>query len=51
MIWLPQSGYKLRGGGSFEKYLNNPGHMKEENILTEIYVPVSKGNRIIKLTE
>lgn len=42
MIWLPQSGYKLRGGGSFERYLNNPDHVKEEDILTEIYIPVSK---------
>ncbi|WP_029904259.1 GyrI-like domain-containing protein [Prevotella sp. 10(H)] len=43
--WLPESGYKLRNGGSFEKYLNNPDHVSPDELLTEIYVPVAKRNR------
>lgn len=34
--WLPNSGYKLNGGGCFEKYLNNPDRVPAEDILTEI---------------
>lgn len=41
MEWLPKSNYKLRKGGAFEKYLNNPDKVSEDDILTEIYVPVS----------
>jgi len=40
--WLPDSGYKLNGGGCFEKYLNNPDHVPVGELLTEIYIPVSK---------
>ncbi|MDU1890414.1 MAG: AraC family transcriptional regulator [Dysgonomonas sp.] len=40
LLWLPSSEYKLRKGYSFEKYLNNPGKVSEEDLLTEIYVPV-----------
>ncbi|MFV0419262.1 MAG: GyrI-like domain-containing protein [Dysgonomonas sp.] len=40
--WLPESGYKLDGGGCFEKYLNNPDHVPTEELLTEIYIPVVK---------
>lgn len=40
--WLPQSEYKLRRMYSFEKYLNSPSQVKEENLLTEIFVPVRK---------
>jgi len=39
--WLPLSKYYLRKGSFFEKYLNNPSLVKEEDILTEIYIPVS----------
>jgi len=45
MKWLPESGYKLRKGCGFEKYLNNPDHVEEKDILTEIYVPVKKANK------
>lgn len=38
--WLPNSGYILRKGGGFEKYLNSPHYVAEEDILTEIYVPI-----------
>lgn len=40
--WLPESGYKLRRMYSFEKYLNSPSKVKEEELLTEIFVPVKK---------
>lgn len=40
--WLPQSGYGLSNMYAFEKYLNNPNHVPEEKLLTEIYVPVYK---------
>lgn len=40
--WLQENDYKLRKGCSFEKYLNNPDHVSEEDILTEIYIPVTK---------
>lgn len=40
--WLPQSGYKLRGGYAYEKYLNSPNNVSEDDILTEIYIPISK---------
>ncbi len=39
--WLPESGFQLRNNISFEKYLNNPNKVNEENLLTEIYIPVS----------
>lgn len=40
--WLPQSGYRLRRGYAFEKYLNSPNNVSDDDILTEIYIPVSK---------
>ncbi len=42
MRWLPGSDYKLRKGCGFEKYLNSPSHVKEKDLLTEIYVPIRK---------
>ena len=44
--WLPASPYRLRGTASFEKYLNNRGQVKEEELLTEIYIPVERDNTI-----
>ncbi len=40
MQWLPASGYQLRNSISFEKYLNNPGRVCEQDLLTEVYIPV-----------
>ena len=40
--WLPENKYKLRNSCSFEKYLNNPDHVAEEDIITEIYIPISE---------
>lgn len=38
--WFPTSKYKIRKGVFFEKYLNNPDLIQEEDILTEVYVPI-----------
>jgi len=38
--WFPESKYRPRKGVFFEKYLNNPHQVKEEDILTEVYIPV-----------
>lgn len=39
--WLPTSNYRLRQATFFEKYVTNPDQVKEEDIITEIYIPVS----------
>lgn len=44
MNWLPSSNYCLREMYSFEKYLNSPTMVSNEELLTEIYVPVKKRN-------
>ncbi|TCO06027.1 AraC family transcriptional regulator [Natronoflexus pectinivorans] len=38
--WLPSANFELRDSMSFEKYLNSPGGVPEEEILTEIYIPI-----------
>ncbi len=38
--WIPASGRTMRKAPCFEVYLNNPNSTAEENLLTEIYVPV-----------
>lgn len=38
--WLPNSEYRLRNSSSYEKYLNTPGRVKDEELLTEIYIPI-----------
>lgn len=42
IYWLPSSGYRLRKMYAFEKYLNSPSEVAEEELLTEIYVPIEK---------
>jgi len=39
-VWYPESGEMLRNVPSFEKYLTNPGKVKPENNITEIYIPI-----------
>lgn len=39
--WLPSANYRLRQATFFEKYINNPDIIKAEDIITEIYIPVS----------
>jgi AraC family transcriptional regulator len=38
--WLPESGYRLRNSVSFEKYLNSSETVTEEDLLTEVYIPI-----------
>jgi len=40
--WLPKNKYKIRRGLFFEKYLNNPNMVAEEDILTEVYIPIKE---------
>lgn len=46
--WFPESGLKIKGNMSFEKYLNNSSETKDEELRTEIYVPVSGGTYHLK---
>lgn len=39
--WLPSSGYRLRRATFFEKYVTNPDDVKKEDLITEIYIPIS----------
>jgi AraC family transcriptional regulator len=39
--WIPNSQYELRDVGFFEKYLNTPDFVTEDELLTEVYIPVS----------
>ena len=39
--WLPSSNYQLRRATFFEKYVTNLHQVKQEDIITEIYIPVS----------
>jgi len=38
--WLPKSGQRMRDGVSFEIYRNMPGQVPEEQLQTEIYIPL-----------
>ncbi|QJB56025.1 AraC family transcriptional regulator [Pseudodesulfovibrio sp. zrk46] len=38
--WLPQNGYELEAKPSFEVYLNDCTITPEEDLLTEVYIPV-----------
>jgi len=38
--WLPQSGYQLRMEQGYEKYMNHPDETPEDELITEIYVPI-----------
>lgn len=40
-VWLPQSGHRVGAGASFELYRNNPTMVKEEDLVTELYVPIA----------
>ena len=41
LYWLPRSKRNLRSGLPFEKYLNSPDQVAQEELLTEIWLPVS----------
>ena len=38
--WLPQSGYLPGNTFSFEIYLNTPGQVNSDELLTDVYIPV-----------
>lgn len=38
--WLPNINEKLRNSMPFEKYLNNPDKVKEDDLITEVYIPI-----------
>lgn len=42
--WLPASGYIQREPLTFEIYHNTPSEVPEDNLLTDIYIPVNKLN-------
>ncbi len=38
--WIDQSDYTFRDEPPFEKYLNTPQDVSEDELLTKIYIPV-----------
>ena len=40
--WIPNSKYELRDIAFFEKFLNSPDVVQQDNLLTEIYIPVTR---------
>jgi AraC family transcriptional regulator len=39
--WLPQHGYRLGEGITYERYLNTPGEAPPEQLRTELYAPIA----------
>ena len=40
-VWLPHSGERARHGfPGFEVYVNNPGEVEREDLITELYIPL-----------
>ena len=40
--WIPNSTYELRDIAFFEKFLNSPDVVKQDDLLTEVYIPVAR---------
>jgi AraC family transcriptional regulator len=40
--WLPNSGYRMGEGTTYEIYMNDPSHVAAEKIQTDLFIPVSK---------
>ncbi len=38
--WLPDNYDKIRNSNTFEKYINSPNEVKEEDLVTEVYIPM-----------
>jgi len=38
--WIPNSKYELRDMAFFEKFLNSPDVVKQDDLLTEVYIPI-----------
>lgn len=39
--WVPGSGNRIAGGACYEIYRNNPSNTRPEELLTDLYVPIS----------
>jgi AraC family transcriptional regulator len=39
--WLPASGHRLKDGPSIEIYRNTPGDVPKEQLVTELYLPLT----------
>ena len=39
--WLPRSGHRMTDGVSYEIYRNTPADTPKENLLTELYIPLT----------
>lgn len=40
--WAPQNGYEIRSMPSLEVYLNSPEETPEDELLTDVYIPIEK---------
>ena len=40
--WAPQNGYEIRSLPSLEMYLNSPEDTPEDELLTDVYIPIEK---------
>ena len=40
--WLPQSGYSLGSGPSYERYWNTPMNARPEQLKTDLYLPLAR---------
>ena len=38
--WIPNSEYELRDNAFFERFLNSPDVVEQDDLLTEVYIPV-----------
>ena len=41
--WAPQNGYEIRSAPCMEIYLNSPEDTPEDELMTDVHVPVGKG--------
>lgn len=48
-VWLPQSGYSIGAGGTFEIYRNTPGEVPDEDLHTDLYLAVDETSSPEKL--
>jgi len=40
--WIPNSKYELRDIAFFEKFLNSPDAVSQDDLLTEVYIPIKR---------
>lgn len=41
--WLPQNGYEIDSRACLEIYMNSPEETEQEDLITDIYIPLDKG--------